>query len=246
MMRRPSMKRVIRLLFVLVFAWQPLLAQESGKDITAETSATVPALRDFHSVIFKIWHTAWPKKDDGMLAALLPEVEKGVAAVANAELPGILRDQKSAWTREVEKLQTVLKEYRSAVEAQQKQPLLDAAEKLHGRYEALVRVIRPPLKELDEFHIVLYKLYHYYMPQESLTQIKTSAEQLRETMAVLNRATLPSRLKSKGESFSVARAQLDRSVSELGAAVSSNDFGKIKAAVETLHSHYEALAQTLE
>lgn len=245
-MRRSSMKRLLSTLFVLAFAWQPLLAQESGKDIPAETAATVPALRDFHSVIYKIWHTAWPKKDCEMLAALLPEVEKGVAAVASAELPGILREKKTAWNQEVEKLQDILKEYKATVEAKQKQPLLDAAEKLHAQYEALVRVIRPPLKELYEFHVVLYKLYHYYMPQESLPHVKASAEQLQEKMNLLNKVILPARFKNKEGSFKTARTQLDRSVSELGTAVASNDSGKIKVAVETLHSHYEALAHTLE
>ena len=239
-------KRILLTFLVLTFTWQPLLAQEPGKDITAETSATVPALRDFHSVIYKIWHTAWPKKDYDMLAALLPEIERGVAVVTSAELPGILREKKTAWTQEVEKLQGILKEYKATVEAKQKQPLLDAAEKLHAQYEALVRVIRPPLKELDEFHVVLYKLYHYYMPQESLTQVKASAEQLQEKMTLLNKVILPLRFKVKEGSFKTARAQLDRSVSELGTAVASNDSGIIKAAVETMHSRYEALAQTLE
>jgi hypothetical protein len=246
MMKRSSIKRLMSTLFVLAFVWQPLLAQESGKDVTAETSATVPALNDFHTVIFRIWHTAWPKKDYDMLATLLPEVEKGVAVIASTDLPGILRDKKTAWTQEVEKLQAILKEYKAAVEAKQKQPLLDTAEKLHAQYEALVRVIRPPLKELDEFHVVLYKLYHYYMPQESLTQVKASAEQLQEKMTLLNRVILPLRFKTREGSFETARAQLDRSVSELGTAVASSDSGRINAAVETVHSRYEALAQTLE
>ena len=246
MMRRNPMKRLMSTLLALAFAWQPLMAQESGKNITAETSATVPALRDFHSVIYEIWHTAWPKKDIPMLAALLPEVEKGVASVASADLPGILREKKTAWTQEVEKLQDILKEYKAAVEAEQIQPVLDAAEKLHAQFEALVRVIRPPLKELHEFHAVLYMLYHHYMPQESLTQVKASAEQLQEKMTLLNNASLPSRIKTKEEPFKTARIQLDRSVSELGAAVASNESGKIKAAVEAVHSSYEALAQTLE
>ena len=245
-MRRSSMKRLMSTLFLLAFAWQPLLAQESGKDINAETSATVTALRDFHSVIYKIWHTAWPNKDYDMLTALLPEVEKGVAAVAGAELPGILREKKTAWTQEVETLQDILKEYKAAVEAKQKQPLLDAAENLHAQFETLVRVIRPPLKELYEFHVVLYKLYHHYMPQESLPQVKASAGQLQEKMNLLNKVTLPSRFQTKEASFKTARTQLDRSVSELGAAVDSDDSGKIKAAVETVHSRYEALAHTLE
>ena len=55
-------KRILLTFLVLTFTWQLLLAQKSGKDIIAETSATIPALRDFHSVICKIWHTAWPKK----------------------------------------------------------------------------------------------------------------------------------------------------------------------------------------
>ncbi len=246
MMKRYRIQRWVSTLIVLAFAWQPLLAQEPGKDITAETSSTVPALRDFHSVIFKIWHTAWPQKNYDMLAALLPEVEKGVAAVSGAELPGILHDKKAAWTLEVQELEAVLNEYRAAVEAKQKQPLLDAAEKLHGQYEALVRVIRPPLKELDQFHVVLYKLYHYDMPRESLGQVKESAEQLQEKMTALNRAVLPSRFKSKEEAFRTARAELDRSVSDLGRVVSSNDPEKIKVAVETVHSRYETLARVLE
>ncbi len=65
----------------------------------------------------------------------------------------------------------------------------------------LVRVIRPALKELDEFHAVLYMLYHYYMPGDSLEQMKSSAVALKEKMVVLNKAVLPERLKSKEPAF---------------------------------------------
>jgi hypothetical protein len=190
---------------VLIFTCQPLLSQETTKDRASETSATVPALNDFHTVIFKIWHTAWPNKDYDMLTDLLPEIEQGITAVANAEIQGILREKKVAWRNGVEKLQAIVKEYKVAIEAKQRQPLLDAAEKLHAQYEAIVRVIRVPLKELDDFHAVLYMVYHYYMPQDSLVEVKVSVGQLQEKMAALNKATLPSRFKGKEESFTVAR-----------------------------------------
>jgi len=125
-MTRSLIKRVLFILLTLVLTCQPLLAQDPAKDRTAETSATVPALRKFHTVIFKIWHTAWPNKDSDMLAALFPEVEKGVAEVTQAELPGILRDKQMAWKKGVEKLQEIAKEYKVAIEAKQNQPLLDA------------------------------------------------------------------------------------------------------------------------
>ena len=241
-----SIKRVLLTLLVLAFTCQPLLSQEATKDGASETSATVPALNDFHTVIFKIWHTAWPKKDYDMLTALLPEIEQGITAVANAELPGILREKKVAWRNGVETLQAIFKEYKVAIEAKQRQPLLDAAEKLHAQYEALVRVIRPPLKELEDFHSVLYMLYHYYMPQDPLEEVKVAVGQLQEKMAALNKAILPSRFKGKEESFTVARDQLDKAVAELAVMVRSNEFGKIKAAVEAMHTSYKALAKVFE
>ena len=239
-------RRVFLIFLILAFTCQPLLSQEVAKDRFAETSATVPALNDFHKVIFKIWHTAWPNKDYDMLTALLPEIEQGITAVANAELPGILREKKAAWRNGVEKLQVIVKEYKVAIEAKQKQPLLDAAEKLHAQYEALVRVIRTPLKELEDFHAVLYMLYHYYMPQDSLEEVKVSVGQLQEKMAALNEAALPSRFKGKEESFTVARNQLDKAVAELAVMVRSNESEKIKAAVEVMHTSYKTLAKVFE
>ena len=181
-----------------------------------------------------------------MLTALLPEIEQGITAVANAELPGILREKKVAWRNGVEKLQAIVKEYKVAIEAKQRQPLLDAGEKLHAQYEAIVRVIRVPLKELDDFHAVLYMVYHYYMPQDSLEEVKVSIGQLQEKMAALNKAALPPRFKGKEESFTVARNQLDKAVTELAAMVRSNEFGKIKAAVEVMHTSYKTLAEVFE
>ena len=239
-------KRVLLMLLIWTFICQSLLAQESLKDRTAETSATVPALRKFHTVIFKIWHTAWPNKDYDMLAALFPEVEKGVIEVAHAELPGILRDKQLAWGKGIKKLQEIVKEYKIAIETKQKQPLLDAAEKLHAQYEALVRVIRPPLKELDDFHTVLYMVYHYYIPQDSLEEIKGSIQKLQEKMVALNNAALPSRFRGREESFRMARNQLDKAVDELSVVVRSNEIGKIKAAIETMHTHYKTLEHVFE
>ena len=245
-MTRSLAKQVSLMFLILVLTCQPLLAQEPLKDRTAETSATVPALRKFHTVIFKIWHTAWPNKDDAMLIALFPEVEKGVMEVAHAELPGILRDKQAAWKTGIEKLQTIVKEYKAAIETKQKQPLLDAAENLHAQYEALVRVIRPPLKELDDFHAVLYMIYHYYMPQNSLEEIKGSIGKLQEKMVALNNAVLHPRMKGKEEPFRVARNQLDQAVGDLAVVVRSNEIRKIKTAIETMHTNYKTLEHVFE
>ncbi len=245
-MTRSPIKRVLFIALVLVFTYQPLLSQEARGDRASETEAAVPALNEFHKVIFRIWHTAWPNRDYAMLTTLLPEIKKGVAAVVNAELPGILREKKAAWTIGVEKLQAIVKEYETAIETKQEPLLLDAAEKLHAQFEALVRVIRPPLKELEDFHAVLYMLYHYYMPQNSLEEIRESIGPLQQKMAALNSATLPPRFKGKEKSFILARDQLDKAVAELATLVRAKEFGKIKGAVEVTHSSYQAVASLFD
>jgi hypothetical protein len=240
-MKRSWIKGWVLVLF-LVSTCHLLQAQE----ISGETSANVPALTEFHKVIYQVWHTAWPKRDYEMLTALLPEIKKGTDAIVSAQLPGILRDKKDPWEKGVRELQAIVQEYSSAVEAKQKQALLDGAEKLHSQYESLVRVIRPPLRQLEEFHAVLYMVYHHYMPRESMDNLRASVEPLREKMAALNKAILPPRFKAKEASFTAARNDLEKAVTELGAAVPTNDLGKIKIAVETMHDRYEALAALLE
>ena len=88
-MKRTWVKGLVIFLF-LTSTCHMLQAQETSKEI----SATVPALTEFHKVIYTIWHTTWPNRDTDMLTALLPEIERGTAVIVNARSPGILRDEK--------------------------------------------------------------------------------------------------------------------------------------------------------
>jgi hypothetical protein len=243
-----TMKRSLSLVLCVVctFALPVALAQHEGNDRTAETTSQVPALSAFHVPIYKLWHTAWPKKDTAMMAALSPEFDKGIAGVAQAELPGILRDKKAVWQENVKLLQAVGVEYREAMAGSALQPKLNAAEKLHAQYEKLVRIVRPVMKEIEAFHSVLYMLYHYSMPENAMDKIKSSGKDLRARMDSLNAATLPERLKKKEEAFVAARATLSASVDAVNAAVDTGDEKKIKQAINTMHGDYENLVKVFE
>ena len=207
----------------------------------ADAVARVPELDAFHEVIFKIWHEAWPDKNVAMLEELLPEVEKGISEVASAKLPGILREKKTLWEEGVQKLQSAGENYRAAVSAKDETKLLAAAETLHSRFEMLMRSIRPAMKELDDFHSVLYMLYHNYLPEYDLGKIRTSVAELKEKMAALNKAQIPASAKDSAFEFQAARERLSSSVDALEASLQTNSEKEIKAAVETMHSNYQAL-----
>jgi hypothetical protein len=176
-------KQYIRVAIVSLFLCIGSLSGYAQKP--ADAVADVPELASFHEVIFKIWHEAWPNKDTNMLIDLQPSVEEGIAKVAQAQLPGILREKKPAWEEGIEKLKNAGAEYKAAAAADDSAKLLTAAEELHRRFEVLMRLTRPVLKELEDFHSSLYMLYHYYLPEYDIEKIRTSAEELKQKMQAL-------------------------------------------------------------
>jgi hypothetical protein len=234
----------------LLIVMSPLAAVPASAQHTmhhsGETDARVPELEEFHSVIFREWHEAWPAKDYALLRELLPEIEKGASAVAEAELPGILREKQEVWNTEVSELQRIVKKYRAAAEENQDKELLNAAEELHTQFETLARTIRPVLPELEDFHSTLYMLYHYYLPEYSLERIRESAQELSEKMDALNEATLPVRFKESSDEFERGRAKLAEAVQALEDAVATGDEKVINEAVEEVHSGYRSLQATCE
>jgi hypothetical protein len=222
------------------------MAQDTKSTHEAELKSQVPALKNFHTQIYQLWHNAWPKKDTTMMVSLWPDIEKGVAEVAAAELPGILREKKTAWKEGVTELQTVATQYKNAMAGAELQPKLDVAEKLHSQYEKLVRIIRPAMKEVDAFHQVLYMIYHYYLPEHQTEKLAAAVTELSAKMDTLDRATLPERLQGKEASFKAARTKLSASVAYLKGVITSKDEKKIQDAVRRMHSDYEALDRVFE
>ncbi len=233
--------RIGLVLLMLTGLSQKGIGQMKDSIQIAETSAEVPALSEFHNIIYPLWHTAWPEKNIGMLVELLPEIEKRSADVLNAKLPGILREKQDPWSEKIKELKGIVEEYRAAATPVDSQKLLSAAERLHTVYEKLVRTIRPAVKELDAFHSVLYMLYHYYLPEWKLEKIKTSVAELKVKMELLNQAQISKLQELKKEAFAAALAKLDAAVKELEPAVTGGEKKVISEKIEAMHMQYQAV-----
>ena len=236
MSRVPTL--IVAACVMLALAVAPAAAQTPKPE---QLTSSVPALDAMHDVIMPLWHDAWPNKDVKAMAAILPDIERHFAAVNKAELPLILRDKQAAWVAGVDDLKQTVGAYKAAVAAGDNDALLRAAEKLHAQYETLVKVVRPILKEMEEFHASLYVLYHHQMNPFQLALASESIAVLKVKMDALNNATLPDRLKAKADAFNTQRARLSKSVDEVTALLAGKDEAKIKAAIEVMHAQYENL-----
>jgi len=216
-------------------------AATQAHDPVSETRSEVPALTEFHEVIFPLWHEAWPNKNYALMRELLPQVKSHVAAIAAAELPGILRDKQGGWDEGVASLKEVVARYEAAAATGPDQALADAVEELHERYEALVRRIRPVMKELDAFHVVLYRVYHHELPEKAFDRIAISAGEMAARCAELVAAPVPKRFAELEPKLRPAAQALCEATTALKTSASGSDHEATAKAVETVHAAYEGV-----
>lgn len=227
------------MMFSVLFFVAVLKAQHEK---VQETSWEVPELWQYHDVIYKLWHEAWPEKNIELLSSLLADLKKGYQTLTQTELPGILRDKKEKWTALVGELGHTLELYEQSITDKDSLALLKNAEQLHSIFEKLVRTIRPVLPEVDAFHQELYMLFHYYLPEYNLDKIKQSAVLLKSRMSELSKATLSKRLVNKQKEFELMRQKLADSVEQLNHFLEEQaGEQEIKKAIDEVHINYQNL-----
>ena len=239
------MRRIVALfaLFLMIIGVAGLFAQGMPQ---GEMSSSVPELDAFHDVIMPMWHTAYPNKDYAALRELAKDVPPGVAKIAGARLPGILRDKEAVWAKGVADLKAASDAYIKAAAGKDDAALLTAAETLHTRYEGLVRLVRPVLKEMDDFHKVLYVVNHKYLPEKQWDAICNASADLVARSEAIAGATLPARLQSRTDAFKKASEGLVADARQLAGLCSARRQAEIEKAVGALHLRYQGLEKVFE
>ncbi|QQS34894.1 MAG: hypothetical protein IPM56_11545 [Ignavibacteriales bacterium] len=222
---------------ILILCLQSNYAQEYEH----ETDKNIPALSDFHEVIYPIWHEAFPEKNYQLLRDFSDDVKNSAQKIYEVELPGILRDKESKWSEGINKFKMSVEEYVSASMGDDDARLLKAAEVLHSNYENLVRTIRPVLKEVEEYHKDLYMIYHHYLPGNELDKVKGLTSGLMLKAEALKDAKLPSRLSAKQDQFDKAVVELIGNTKIFISSVESEDPEIMNQKLDEMHSSYQKL-----
>lgn len=206
-----------------------------------ETNRHIPELADFHEIMYPIWHEAFPEKNYKSLREYSPDVILLAGKIYEAELPGILRDKMIKWKEGVSKFRSSVEEYMLASEGEDDTRLLDAAELLHSNYEALVRIVRPVVKEVDEYHKDLYMVFHHYLPNKELDKVKNIAEDLVKKAQLLTAAKLPARLAEKQLRYDKSVEELITNTNYFVETLSQDDYEVINSALDKMHTSYQKL-----
>lgn len=209
---------------------------------STEIQWTVPELFDFHEVIYQIWHEAYPAKDIEKLKSFVPDIKSHIEKINNAKLPGIVQDKAAKWKEGLQKLNSSAEEYYKASEGDDSQALLDAAEKLHADFEMMVRIIKPLMKEIDEYHKVLYVIYHKIIPDNKLSELEPLIDELIKRGEAILTGKLPKKIEAKKDEFFTVVNELIEATKAVKTTIqTTDDPEKIKTAVEVMHTKYQKL-----
>ncbi len=223
-----------------------LFAAAAVPAVAQETESAVPELSAFHEVIYPIWHTAYPDKDIAMLKSLVPQVNELAGKVYAAKLPGILRDKQVKYDAGLAEFRAAVEAYNAAAKGSDDKAMLDAAEVLHAKYEMLVRILRPVLKEMDDFHKVLYVVYHTDLPAKDWAAVRAAAPDLKAKAEAVTAAKLSTRLEPKAEAFAKASGELVKAATVLAGLGPKADGAAVEQAVQKLHSRYQDLEKVFD
>jgi hypothetical protein len=240
-------RQMILFLTVLIIIWMNCSGNEKQETVNPQVQKLViPELQEMHEVIYPMWHKAYPQKDTELLKALYPQLIEHYHQIEKVEIPKEYQDRQHQWSRMLAKMNTSLNDYEQAMSENNKEALLSAARQVHDAYEGLAKVVNPPLPEIDEFHKVLYNVYHIYLPEDRWDDIKASIPKFESTLADINQVELPQWMSDKKDAFDKARQDLTIAVENLAKLKDSNDHSSIKDAVLKVHDAYEKLENVME
>jgi hypothetical protein len=211
-----------------------------------ELRTSLPELAEFHEVIFQLWHEAWPNHDYETMIALLPTVREHVGILQDVELPGIVREEQEGWDAGMERLTESLALYETAAETGDEEGLLAAVEQLHAAFENLVRILRPVLDELEAYHVELYRVYHYYMPDRNLLELRLTTARMLDRCAALLTASPPPDSGVEPGLFTAEVERLCEATEELQGTTEGEDWTAIDGAVERVHQRYRTIVEMFD
>lgn len=234
--------RILFTLFITMFLVSMASAQNKNKDYQHETNTDIKELADFHEVIYPIWHVAYPAKDCKALREYVSDVNAKAKKIYSVKLPGIFRERVAKWKDGVKEFKAAVVAYNKAAKGSNDEVLLNAAEKLHGNYEKLIRIVYPYPEEVDAFHQDLYVVYHKFLPANNYAKIIEVSDSLIKKAEAIKEIKISKRLESKKESFLKESEGLISACKD----VKSSTKDSYKKLVEDMHSQYQKLAAIFE
>ncbi len=250
------MKQTLKIAFFAIFflSINLIAADKKAKDCNDQKSngvVKVKMLDDFADTMHELWHDGWVNKDYKLIKEIYPKAEEFVGNMEKSEVPAGLEDRKEKWSRGVKALRVALTNIKLGIDENNEQQMLNAVEQFHQIYELMVSMTKPYVKEVEDFHKAMAKLYHRNYPDFNLVEMQNDIQQMFTVLNQLDKVKLPEYYASKTKEFNKIVKELRKSVKDLEKYINKNknltkDDKNLKDKVEKLHTDFHTLSELFE
>jgi hypothetical protein len=214
--------------------------------VTEMEKPRVEGLEEFHEVLYVVWHSYLPDGDYQSIRETMPEFKKTLEILISAEVPEFYQHVKDDFEKKRQNLALAVENLDSVAQTGDDKKLESALENMHSAFEQMARVLAPRIKEIEEFHLVLYPLWHYAMPDKDYQAIKAAIPTLESRMDALMKAQFPERLKDSETQFIGKREALRKAVGDLTNVCRQNKDDEIIDKLIRMHECYRDLDEVFE
>ncbi|MCJ7577759.1 MAG: hypothetical protein MUO91_04845 [candidate division Zixibacteria bacterium] len=215
-------------------------------EVTEMKRPGVEGLREFHEVLYPVWHEFLPNGDYESIRKAVPEFKKSIEIVKKAELPLYYQHVKDEFEKKREELALSIEKLDSVAQTKDDKKLEEAVENMHSAFEQMARVLAPRMREMEQFHLVLYPLWHEAMPNKDYQAIKDAVPSLESKMDALMKAQIPEDFKDIETQIIEKREALGKAVEDLANVCRRNKDKEIIDELTQMHESYRALDEVFE
>ncbi len=206
----------------------------------------IEGIKQFHDLLAPIWHTTLPDSDFQSIKEVAPEMKKAYQKIVAAEIPPYYQHVKDDFILERDQLGLAVQELDTVAETGADLFIPEAIDDVHSAFEEMIRVLSPRTKEVEDFHLVLYPLWHVALPKSDWLTIKTQIPIMRKEMDTLMTTPIPQWLGGKELRVVETREALDKVVDELVEACKTDDSNLIKKRLKVVHSRFRTLDEVFD
>ena len=105
------------------------------------SSTPFPALNEFHDVVVKIWHEYFPVDNWSAVRQAVPDLQKRMKALQEAQLPAGFSSQADAYKAKLADLTNSVNELAEAAKGDDDEKLNKSVVKMHTAYHSLIRIL---------------------------------------------------------------------------------------------------------
>lgn len=243
---------IVLILLLLASSMKAQTKKEDGSKLrdsirTAEMEKPrIDGIKQFYDILTPIWHMTMPDSDFQSIKDAAPNLKKAYEKIASAEIPPYYQHVQDTFILERDQLGLAVCELDTIAKTNADEMIPAAVEDVYSAFEEMIRLLAPRTKEVEDFHFVMYPLWHEALRKSDWATIKARVPILRKEMDTLMTTPIPEWLGGKELRIVETRDALNKAVDALVDACKSGDAAIIKERLTAVHSRFRTLDEVFD